>query len=111
MTTLRQLLAAVGEPLVTVVAAPAGLDVPISGVAIVDPEDEADEHPGDLVLIVGARGRAALPLVRAAGTGGAAAVAVKVGAVDAAPGPADAAGAVEGAAGQGTAGASHGNNA
>ncbi len=77
MSTLRHLLAAVGEPLVTVVAAPAGLDVPISGLAIVDPDDEPDEHSGGLVLIVGARGRGAVPLVRAAGAAGAAAVAVK----------------------------------
>ena len=79
MSTLRELLAAVGEPLVTVVAAPAGLDVPISGVAIVDPDDEPDEHRGSLVLVVGARGRDAVPLVRAAGAAGAAAVAVKLG--------------------------------
>jgi PucR C-terminal helix-turn-helix domain len=77
MRTLRHLLAAVGEPLVAVVAAPAGLDVPISGLAIVDPDDEPDEHSGGLVLIVGARGHDAEPLVRAAGAAGAAAVAVK----------------------------------
>ena len=80
MSTLRELLAAVGEPLITVLAAPAGLDVPISGLAIVDPEDAPDEHRGGLVLVVGARGRDAVPLVRAAGAAGAAAVAVKVGA-------------------------------
>src|SRR6185312_1071778 len=83
MSTLRELLAAVGEPLITVLAAPAGLDVPISGLAIVDPEDAPDEHRGGLVLVVGARGRDAVPLVRAAGAAGAAAVAVKVGATDA----------------------------
>ena len=77
MSTLRQLLAAVGEPLVTVVAAPAGLDVPISGLAIVDPDDEPDDHRGGLVLVVGARGRDAVPLVRAAGAAGASAVAVQ----------------------------------
>jgi DNA-binding PucR family transcriptional regulator len=77
MSTLRHLLAAVGEPLVTVVAAPAGLDVPISGLAIVDPDDEPDDHSGGLVLVVGARGRDAVPLVRAAGAAGASAVAVK----------------------------------
>ncbi len=77
MSTLRHLLAAVGEPLVTVLAAPAGLDVPISGLAIVDPDDEPDEHHGGLVLVVGARGRDAVPLVRTAGAAGAAAVAVK----------------------------------
>src|SRR6185437_4452912 len=80
MSTLRELLAAVGEPLITVLAAPAGLDVPISGLAIIDPEDAPDEHRGGLVLVVGARGRAAVPLVHAACAAGAAAVAVKVGA-------------------------------
>src|SRR6185503_4237407 len=78
MSTLRELLAAVGEPLITVLAAPAGLDVPISGLAIIDPEDAPDEHRGGLVLVVGARGRAAVPLVHAACAAGAAAVAVKV---------------------------------
>ena len=87
MSTLRELLAAVGEPLITVMAAPAGLDVPISGLAIVDPEDAPDEHRGGLVLVVGARGRDAVPLVRAAGAAGAAAVAVKVGATDAPSSP------------------------
>src|SRR6478609_858696 len=89
MSTLRELLAAVGEPLITVLAAPAGLDVPISGLAIVDPEDAPDEHRGGLVLVVGARGRDAVPLVRAAGAAGAAAVAVKVGAAGAANSPTD----------------------
>lgn len=89
MSTLRELLAAVGEPLITVLAAPAGLDVPISGLAIVDPEDAPDEHRGGLVLVVGARGRDAVPLVRAAGAAGAAAVAVKVGAAVAPNSPTD----------------------
>ena len=78
MNTLRHLLAAVGEPLVEVLAAPAGLDVPITGLAIVDPDDEPDEHRGSLVLVVGARGLDAERLVRAAASAGAAAVAVKV---------------------------------
>ena len=78
MNTLRHLLAAVGEPLVEVLAAPAGLDVPITGLAIVDPDDEPDEHRGSLVLVVGARGRDAQRLVRAAASAGAAVVAVKV---------------------------------
>src|SRR5690242_7061372 len=88
MSTLRELLAAVGEPLITVLAAPAGLDVSISGLAIVDPEDAPDEHRGDLVLVVGARGHGAVPLVRAAGAACAAAVAVKVGPTEAAADPA-----------------------
>jgi hypothetical protein len=33
-TTLRRLLAAIGEPLVEVAAAPSGLDVPLTGLAI-----------------------------------------------------------------------------
>ncbi|MBA3906734.1 MAG: PucR family transcriptional regulator, partial [Pseudonocardiales bacterium] len=78
MNTLRHLLAAVGEPLVEVLAAPAGLDVPVTGLAIVDPDDEPDEHRGSLVLIVGARGHDAARLVRAAAGAGASAAAVKV---------------------------------
>ncbi|MEU8824562.1 helix-turn-helix domain-containing protein [Streptomyces sp. NPDC048636] len=76
--SLRQLLMSLGEPLVELQAAPAGLDVPIRGVALLDPEDEPVTHPGELVLAIGVRGRAALPALRAGGRGGAAAVAVKV---------------------------------
>ncbi len=83
---LRTLLMALGEPLVELQAAPAGLDVPVRDVAILDPEDPATAAPGELVLAIGARGRAALPALRAAGRAGAAAVAVKLDA----PGQADA---------------------
>ncbi|WP_219417300.1 PucR family transcriptional regulator [Pseudonocardia nigra] len=75
--TLRQLLIAVGEPLVDVLVAPAGLDVPVSGLAIVDPDDDPDRHPGHLVLVIGARGRDAVRTVRGLARRGAAAVAVK----------------------------------
>ena len=77
--TLRRLLDAVGEPLVDVVAAPAGLDVALTGLAIVDPDDEPDRYPGQLVLVIGVRGRAAVATLRAAARRGAAAVAVKAG--------------------------------
>lgn len=89
---LHRLLAAAGEPLVDVLAAPHGLDVPITGLAIVDPEDDPDVHPGRLVLVIGARGRDALGPLRALARAGAAAVAVKTG---------DAAGALAGAAAAG----------
>jgi DNA-binding PucR family transcriptional regulator len=75
--TLRSLLAALGEPLVDVVAAPRGLDVGIAGVAIADPDDELDQYPDQLVLLIGARGREADRLVRGLARRGAAAVAVK----------------------------------
>ena len=65
-TTLRHLLAAIGEPLVDVIAAPAGLDVALTGLAIVDPDDEPDRYPGQLVLLIGVRGRAAVAPLRAA---------------------------------------------
>jgi DNA-binding PucR family transcriptional regulator len=78
-TTLRRLLAAIGEPLVEVAAAPSGLDVPLTGLAIVDPDDELDRYPGQLVLVIGVRGRAATATLRAAARRGAAAVAVKAG--------------------------------
>ncbi|GAB3698800.1 helix-turn-helix domain-containing protein [Saccharopolyspora tripterygii] len=77
---LRQLLTAVGDPLVDVLAAPRGLDVEVRDVVIVDPEEESGStRDGDFVLVIGARGRAAAPLVRAAARAGAPAVAVKVG--------------------------------
>ncbi|SDZ29711.1 transcriptional regulator, CdaR family [Saccharopolyspora shandongensis] len=76
---LRQLLIAVGEPLVDVLAAPSGFEVEVRDVVIVDPEEESGSgRNGDFVLVIGARGRAAARLVRAAARDGAAAVAVKV---------------------------------
>ncbi len=78
-TTLRHLLAALGEPLVELLGAPAGLDVAVTGLAIVDPDDAPDEHPGQLVLVIGARGRDAVRTVRTVAGRGAAAVAVKTG--------------------------------
>ncbi|MEV8017261.1 helix-turn-helix domain-containing protein [Streptomyces sp. NPDC086554] len=76
--SLRQLLMSLGEPLVELQTAPAGLDVEIRSVALLDPEDPPVAHPGELVLAIGARGRAAFPALRAAGRDGAAAVAVKL---------------------------------
>ncbi|RCW43931.1 CdaR family transcriptional regulator [Halopolyspora algeriensis] len=75
---LRQLFITVAEPLVDVLAAPRGFDVEVRDVVIVDPEEDAGTRSGDLVLVIGARGRSAVRLVRAAARGGAAAVAVKV---------------------------------
>ncbi|WP_234343177.1 PucR family transcriptional regulator [Streptomyces fulvoviolaceus] len=76
--SLRQLLMALGDSLVEVQSAPAGLDVEIRGVALLDPEDPPTAQPGELVLVIGARGRAAHPALRAAGRDGAAAVVVKL---------------------------------
>jgi DNA-binding PucR family transcriptional regulator len=78
-TTLRQVLAAVGEPLVDVVESPSGLDVPVTGLTIVDPDDGPDQYAGQLVLVIGARGRDAVAIVRVLARGRAAAVAVKAG--------------------------------
>jgi DNA-binding PucR family transcriptional regulator len=75
---MRQLLLALGEPFIGLVAAPAGFDVQINGVVILDADDEPDSYRGDLVLIIGARGRRVLRLIRAAARQGAAAVAVKM---------------------------------
>ncbi|TQN32923.1 CdaR family transcriptional regulator [Haloactinospora alba] len=74
---LRQLLLAVGDPLVRVLAAPAGLDVRVDNIVIVDPDDQAEAGPLDLALLIGARGDAARHLVRSAARRGASAVAVK----------------------------------
>ncbi|WP_310729243.1 helix-turn-helix domain-containing protein [Streptomyces sp. N2A] len=76
--SLRQLLMSLGEPLVELQAAPAGLDVEIRSVALLDPEDPPLARPGELILAIGARGRAAFPALRAGGRDGAAAVAVKL---------------------------------
>ncbi|GAB2813516.1 helix-turn-helix domain-containing protein [Streptomyces chlorus] len=76
--SLRELLMALGDSLVEVQAAPAGLDVEIRGVALLDPEDPSTTRPGELVLVIGARGRAAYPALRAAGRDGAAGVVVKL---------------------------------
>ena len=75
---LRQLLVAVGEPLVDLLAAPRGFDQHVCDVVIIDPDEDAETHPGDLVLVIGARGRSAVRQVRSAARDGAAAVAVKV---------------------------------
>lgn len=76
--SLRQVLIALGDPLVEVQVAPHGLEADVLDVVILDPDDTPDVRPGDLALVIGARGRAASALVRAAGAGGAVAVAVKV---------------------------------
>lgn len=76
--SLRELLMALGDSLVEVQAAPAGLDIEIRGVALLDPEDPSTTQPGELVLVIGARGRAAYPALRAAGRDGAAGVVVKL---------------------------------
>lgn len=75
MTSLRQLLSAL--PGVEVLTAPHGLGAEVRGVVILDPEDRTEPAPDELALVIGARGKAALPAVRAAGRSGATAVAVK----------------------------------
>lgn len=78
MTSLRELLSAL--PDVEVLTAPHGLGVPVRDVVILDPEDGTDAarlEPGALVLVIGARGKAARAAVEAAGHAGVAAVAVK----------------------------------
>ncbi|MFC4561987.1 helix-turn-helix domain-containing protein [Nocardiopsis mangrovi] len=76
---LRRLLLAIGDSVVDVLAAPAGLDVRVDNVVIADPEDEPEAEPGDLVLLIGARGGAARHLLRTAARRGASAVVVKPG--------------------------------
>ena len=77
-TSLRQLLVAVGEPFMELTAG--SPDTPVRGVAILDPDDELGGYPGELVLVIGVRGREAARSVRLAARAGAAAVAVKAGA-------------------------------
>ncbi|PXY31371.1 transcriptional regulator [Prauserella muralis] len=77
---LRQLLVAIGEPLVELRTPEA--DPIVRGVAILDPDDEPGGFEGELVLVIGVRGREAARFVRAAARRGAAAVAVKDAPVD-----------------------------
>ncbi|GHD30291.1 helix-turn-helix domain-containing protein [Nocardiopsis kunsanensis] len=79
---LRRLLVSLGDPVVDVAAAPHGLDVQVDNVVIVDPEDRVESRPGDLALLIGARGGAARRLVRALAEQGATAVTVKVSGAD-----------------------------
>ncbi|PXY38199.1 PucR family transcriptional regulator [Prauserella flavalba] len=72
---LRRLLVAIGLPLVELRTEHA--DPLVRGVAILDPDDEPGSYSGELVLIIGVRGREAARPVRAAARQGAAAVAVK----------------------------------
>ncbi|MFC1413718.1 PucR family transcriptional regulator [Streptacidiphilus sp. N1-12] len=74
--SLRQLLMSLGEPLAELQYAP-DLDAVVRGITLLDPEDPPAARPGDLVLALGVRGRAALPVLRAAGRDRAAAVALK----------------------------------
>ncbi|SFA73675.1 transcriptional regulator, CdaR family [Amycolatopsis marina] len=76
--TLRGLLVAIGEPLVDLYVANAWLDAQVRDVTILDPDDELGSYSGELVLIIGARGREAVRFVRAAARRGAVAAAVKV---------------------------------
>ncbi|MGH3949210.1 MAG: PucR family transcriptional regulator [Pseudonocardiaceae bacterium] len=76
--TLRQILMSLGEDVLEMQIAPAGLDVAVHDVVICDPEDAPDLRAHDLALVVGARGRAAVASLRAAAACGAAAIAAKV---------------------------------
>ncbi|WP_086821675.1 CdaR family transcriptional regulator [Allokutzneria sp. NRRL B-24872] len=73
---VRQLLLTLGDELVEPLVVPR--DAEVLDVVILDPDDEPGVQPGDLALLIGARGRAAVPLVRLAARHGAVAVAVKV---------------------------------
>lgn len=70
----------------------------VGGIAILDPDDDSRHHHDELVLIIGVRGRGALPLVKAAVAGGAVVVAVK----GEETGPAARSGAIAGEAPDGT---------
>ncbi|SDM24097.1 PucR C-terminal helix-turn-helix domain-containing protein [Allokutzneria albata] len=73
---IRQLLLTLGDELVEPLVVPR--DAEVLDVVILDPDDEPGVQPGDLVLLIGVRGRAAVPLVRSAARRGAVAVAVKI---------------------------------
>ncbi|MFB9904491.1 PucR family transcriptional regulator [Allokutzneria oryzae] len=73
---IRQLLLTLGDELIEPLIVPR--DAEVLDVVILDPDDEPGVRSGDLVLLIGARGRAAVPLVRSAARRGAVAVAVKI---------------------------------
>ena len=73
------MLLALGEPVIDLVAAPAGLeDIEVGDVAILDADEEPERYRAHLVLIIGARGRRALRAALAAARRGAALVVVKM---------------------------------
>ncbi|MCQ4211931.1 helix-turn-helix domain-containing protein [Streptomyces longispororuber] len=77
---LRQLAPTLAGHLVDLLAAPQGLDRPLTGVVIAEPDDAPrPEHKDRLVLLVGARGTGALRALIAAGHAGATAVALRTG--------------------------------
>jgi DNA-binding PucR family transcriptional regulator len=79
-TSLDHLLDGIVGTLARLYALPSAASPLVTGVAILDPDDELRDHHDELVLLIGARGGASVPLLRAAAASGAAAVAVKTGA-------------------------------
>ncbi|WP_214324537.1 PucR family transcriptional regulator [Nonomuraea sediminis] len=61
--SLAQVIERVGARYLTVVAAPRGLDVPVSGPAIDDPMSAAPPRPGSIVLLVGVAPGEAAPVL------------------------------------------------
>ncbi|MFJ3668923.1 PucR family transcriptional regulator [Streptomyces sp. NPDC090106] len=76
---LRHLVTALTGPLVDLLVAPRGVELPLDTVVIVEPDDLVPPPPGALALVIGVRGRAALRALLTAGRAGAVAVAVKTG--------------------------------
>ncbi|GAX56920.1 PucR family transcriptional regulator [Streptomyces olivochromogenes] len=77
---LQHVVTTLSGPLVDLLVAPLGTERPLTSVVIAEPDDELRSHDEALVLVIGARGRAALGAVMAAGRCGATAVAVRTGA-------------------------------
>lgn len=76
--TLGQVLQAVDEAYLQALATPHGLDVELRQVVILDPDDEPDTGPGDLVLLIGARGREITSMLLSAGQRGTTAMVAKI---------------------------------
>lgn len=80
MPVLREIVDTLGGTVIEVLAAPAGLDVEVTGIAVHDSQEPADVSVGQVVAGVGlAAGREASNLVTALGTAGAAALVLKRG--------------------------------
>lgn len=78
-TRLDQLLDGIQGTLAEPVVLPPTGCPSVVGLTILDPDDEFGDHHGELVLVIGVRGRESLPFLRAAARSGAVAVAVKPG--------------------------------
>ncbi|MFF4413068.1 PucR family transcriptional regulator [Streptosporangium sp. NPDC001559] len=83
--SLAQVVERIGTRYVTVVGAPRGVEVPVSGPAIHDPLSSVPPRPGSMVLLIGLTAGSPEAAATLRGLGGATAAVLRAGAQDAAP--------------------------